>query len=303
MLRPATTATCRLQPHLKCESLHRYEGDHSSSPSTASSMSSMSEIITNRRPNTSPFTMRLAVSRSPSVAPWPSPQLSLGDKCSPFGSQKCWEVTGPAEAISSDIFAAVRTLLNSRTEYLNEKEAKPCFVMFGFYMIGDDEAHASPTLLLSCERKGPRRKALKLVRESDIIAKKPGVRLAESVRPPLVMQPPILLGSQRGTRTVSPHDILYWHPRIPVCGVSVYWGWVEHQESFSENAVYLSRTTVGGIVCIGNKAFGLSTAHGFCRQDINTAAPDDDSDFDFSFDEWNEDADFNETSPTVAYPG
>src|SRR5882724_5013092 len=100
-------------------------------------MTSMSEIITDRRPNTALLAMRLAVSRAPTVAQWPSPHLSLGNKCSSFGAKDCWEVTGPAEAISAEIFRAVRTLLNSRTEYLNEKEPKPCFIMFGLYMIGE----------------------------------------------------------------------------------------------------------------------------------------------------------------------
>ena len=258
----------------------------------------MSEIITDRRPNTALLAMRLAVSRPP-IAQWPSPHLSLGTKCSTFGTKECWEVTGPAALISGDIFTAIRALLNSRAEYLNEKEAKPCFIMFGLYMIGDNEAHANPTLLLSCERKVPRRKAIKLIRESGILSEKPGVRLAESVRPPLVLRSPILLGSPGHylPETFGDPDTVYWSPSKSTCGIPVY-----GKDSSSGSLVISYQATIGGVVCFHDKAFGLSTAHSF-HKNMGLAAPDDNSDFELSFDDWNENANVDEISVTIASPG
>jgi hypothetical protein len=263
-------------------------------------MISMSEIITDRRLNMALLAVRLAVSRPPPLAEWPCPHLSLGSKCSPFGKKECWEVTGPAELISGGIFSAVRSLLNSRVEYLNEKEPKPCFIMFGLYMIGDDEAHANPTLLLSCERKVPRRKAMKLVREHGILAEKPGVRLAESVRPPLVLRPPILLGSpeQRWCEFSGKPDTIYWSPRRTTCGIPVY-----GQNLFGSSLIFWYQATIGGVVCLGDRAFGLSTAHSFHRADMGLAAPDDDSDFEFSYDDWDENAEVDEFSASLAFLG
>ena len=265
----------------------------------ASLMTTMSEVLTDKRP-TALLAMRLAVSRPPPVAPWPSPELSLGNKCSSFGIQQCWEVTGPAQLISVDIFSAVKGLLSSQSEYLNEKESKPCFIMFGLYMIGHDEAHANPTLILSCERKTPRRKALKLVRESGILSSKPGVRLAESTRPPLCLQPPRILGSVgdifKTTGVFS--DMIYWSPSEPICGVPVY-----KRKSSGDSFAFSYQATVGGVVSLNNINYGLSTAHTFLGEDIDSSAPDDDSDFEFAFDDLAEPSALYDASSLEAIQG
>ncbi|KAH7416641.1 hypothetical protein BKA64DRAFT_636042 [Cadophora sp. MPI-SDFR-AT-0126] len=261
-------------------------------------MTSLSEVITDRGPNTAYLAMRLAslaISRPIPIAPWPSPHLSLGKKCSPFGRKECWEVTGPAQVISSDLFGAVRTLLNSRTEYLNEKESKPCFIMFGLYMIGDDGAHANPTLLLSCERKVPRRKALKLVKESGILSGYPGVRLAESIRPPSVIQAPVFLGGAEENLYVGEEDpdIVEWPPSKSICGIPVY-----GREQIGPDSYSSYEATVGGVVCLNGKPYGLSTAHSFQKEDLSTSAPDDEFDFEFAYGDWEETDSFDKTSET-----
>lgn len=266
------------------------------SPFETFQMTSMSEVITDRRPNTAHLAMRLAslaVSRPLPIAPWPSPHLSLGKKCSPFGRKECWEVTGPAQVISSDLFGAVRTLLNSRNEYLNEKEPKPCFIMFGLYMIGDDGAHASPTLLLSCERKAPRRKALKLVKESGILSEYPGVRLAESIRPPSVIQAPVFLGGAEEHLYVIEEDpdIVCWSPSKFTCGIPVHGRERAGPDSYSSY-----EATIGGVVYLDGKPYGLSTAHSFRIEDLSTSAPDDEFDFEFAYGDWEETDSFDETS-------
>ena len=53
----------------------------------------------------------------------------------------------------------------------------------------------------------------------------------------------------------------------------------------SHSLVSPFQATIGGVVCFNGKAFGLSTAHGFL-ENMDLAAPDDDSDFEFQFDDW-----------------
>jgi len=129
---------------------------------------------------------------------WPDPELSLGRPCRDLGRNKCWEVTGPAQSVLDCIFPKVKSLLESRNEYLNEKEPIPVAIIFGLYMIGRSEKNANPTFLFTCEKKAPRRKALNIIMESDILSPYSGVLLAESARSPLALRPAVSLGSEEG---------------------------------------------------------------------------------------------------------
>jgi hypothetical protein len=259
------------------------------SPSRAPSMAMAFPARTLTGQSQSAFTkLRLAASRAatPPVAPWPSPGLSIGQSCTPLSGNKCWEVIGPALGMSVGILRAVKELLDPHAEYLHEKEPKPCFIAFGMYMIGRDEHKANPTLLISCERKSPRQKAVKLVRESPILKENAGVRLAESPRPPLCSVSPIPLGPSNDENNNSPHRVsagenLYLAPKEFTCGIPIYTKMVQ-----SHNASYPPRGTVGGIVCIKDDLFGISTAHGFAEDHKELALPDDEMSFEILFDDW-----------------
>src|SRR5271154_5992478 len=97
--------------------------------------------------------------KSSAKAEWPDPELSIGRECRSVGRNKCWEVSGPAQTVSNCIFPKVKCLLESRNEYLNEKEPVPVAIVLGFFMIGRTEKKSNPTLLFTCEKKIPRRKA------------------------------------------------------------------------------------------------------------------------------------------------
>lgn len=162
--------------------------------------------------------------------------------------------------------------------------------MFGLYMIGDDGNRASPTLLLSCERKGPRQKALKLVKESRILSGFPGVRLAESIRPPSVIQAPVFLGgAENHLDSEEEPDIVYWSPSEFNCGIPVH---IRERIGLDSWSSY--EATIGGIVCLDGRPYGLSTAHSFRMEIFSTPAPDDEFDFEFSYGDGEESN--NETS-------
>jgi hypothetical protein len=251
-------------------------------------MSSPSMTLTEWPPSSAFARLRLAASRAaaPSIPPWPEPELSIGQPCSLLGSLKCWEAIGPALAISVGILKAVKDLLDPRAEYLHQEESKPCFIAFGVYMIGRDEKRANPTLLISCERKSPRQKAVKIVRESAILRGNAGVRLAESPRPPVCSVSPIQLGLS-GDENVKdsfrhlPDDSLYWSPSGTTCGISLY-----ARKLHGSDITYVQKATIGGIVCVQGDFFGVSTAHGFIDDHKPLAFPDDETSFEISFDDW-----------------
>jgi hypothetical protein len=190
--------------------------------------------------------------------------------------------------MSAGILKAVKELLDPVAEYLHEQEPKPSFIAFGMYMIGRDEARSNPTLLISCERKTPRQKAVKLIRESTILKETPGVRLAESPRPPLCAVSPIPLRllddeAEKGSYKIRPAERLYWQPTEATCGISLYTKRIQGNE-----LVYKQISTVGGIVSLDSELFGLCTAHGFVEDSEARplALPDDEMEYEISFDDW-----------------
>lgn len=189
--------------------------------------------------------------------------------------------------MSVGILKAVKELLDPVAEYLHEHEPKPSFIAFGMYMIGRDEARSNPTLLISCERKTPRQKALRLVRESRILKEAASVRLAESPRPPLCVVSPIPLrlssDEAEGERyKIRPGESLYCLPPDTTCGISLYVRRVQGKDTF-----YKQTSTIGGIVSLDGERFGLSTAHGFVEDSEASplALPDDEMGFEISFDD------------------
>jgi hypothetical protein len=261
------------------------------SSSKPQSMSLLSSTVTDRSTDSAFAKLRLAASRAvtPPVAPWPSPELSIGDCCSPLGGFKCWEAIGPALAISAGIHKAVKGLLDQHAEFLHEAEPKPCFIAFKVYMIGREERKSNPTLLISCERRSPRQKAVKLVRNSTILRENPGVRLAESPAPLRLMSPisprPSDNESDKHGLTRLAGQSLYWTPTNAACGIPVY------TEMSGEGCG--PKATVGGFISLGGEIFGLSAAHGFLEEP--PAMPDDEMSFEISFDDWIEGDDIHQT--------
>jgi hypothetical protein len=240
---------------------------HRMSPFDTATMGSQSNTMTER--TTSAVAMlRLAASRTSTnrVPAWPSPELSVGHSCSALGRNKCWEVVGPALESAATMLRIVKELLDSRAEYLHEREPKTCFISFGVYMIGRDESRANPTLLISCERRPPRQRAVKLIREKNILRDLEGFRLAESSRPPLCIRLPISLGST--SMSASPDssiqfikDILYAPKLSETCGLPILSYYSPNGQTEDYVRTYLA--TMGGYVFVGNTRYGLSTAHSF----------------------------------------
>lgn len=214
---------------------------------------------------TSESSWRSRLPASPTKSPWPEPELSIGLPCCSFGRHKCWEVVGPARDISQAIFRATKEVLDQHSEFLHETEKVPFSIMFGLYMVGKNEKKSRPTLLLSCEPKIPRRKALKLVRESRILEDFPGVVLAES------SQAPTALGHVRplgGLGAADPDFIFFSPPTLNnVCGRPILVMESNDPENLAVTSVSL-KATIGGFVRLRNSESedvycGLTVAHAF----------------------------------------
>ena len=126
--------------------------------------------------------------------PWPNPEASIRRWLCSMGMNKCWQAIGPAGQLSrGDLFKNIKALLECRHEYLNEGEVIPCALIFEIYMIGKSQKYARPHVMFSCQRKPPRQRAVKLVRESDILRDWPAIRLGDCSISPHLSCPPVQL--------------------------------------------------------------------------------------------------------------
>ena len=117
---------------------------------------------------------------------WPEPHLSLGTPCSRLGNNECWKAIGPAQDLFDLISKSIGDLLDTRVEDLEEGEPVAGHILlFDMYMVGKSATTAQPTLLFTCQRPKPRRRAIKYIRESGILKGHPKILLAESSLPPL----------------------------------------------------------------------------------------------------------------------
>jgi hypothetical protein len=226
--------------------------------------------------------------RSPVKSEWPDPELSIGRECRSLGRNKCWEVAGPAQAIEDCILPKVKCLLESRNEYLNEKEPVPVPVILGYYMIGRSEKKSNPTLLFMCQKKVPRRKALNIVMESGLLSSYPGVLLAESPRSPLASGPAVSLGLDHLEPAILGRAFdIYLAPSISPSGMLI------HIQDDQGGSAASRSATIGGLVYSENeelerKYYGVTVAHVFAQHvGDNLESPENDDneedDIDFAF--------------------
>lgn len=219
---------------------------------------------------------------------WPEPEKSIGLSCCSLGKYKCWEAIGPARDISPAIFRATKEILDQHSEFLHESESVPFSIMFGLYMIGRNVEKSNPTLLLSCEPKKPRQKALKLIRESGILQEYQGVQLAEASHAPTTLGQVRPLGCLKAAES----DFVFFSPpeMNNVCSRAIF---IMDQQVLgnSQSTSFPQKATIGGFLRLNNGEHedlycGMTVAHAF---EDELELPSTPYDFDFAFEELEDD--------------
>lgn len=129
----------------------------------------------------------------PAHRSWPQPELSCGAKLIGLGRMMAWSPVGPAQELANELLPSVKHLLVENVELLCKNVPVPDALFFEIFMIGRDQSHAKPTLLVHSQSKAMRQQAIKLIKQSQILDPYLGVLLAESSRPPIEKDPPIAL--------------------------------------------------------------------------------------------------------------
>jgi hypothetical protein len=213
---------------------------------------------------------------------WPQPELSIGRELEALdSSRRCWDIKGPVLDLATKIYSLVQKELDLRSDYLVERERIRKPVLFRMYMIGRRQEDANPTLLFSCSREQPRKRAKEVVRDSGILREHPAIRLVHSKRLPQTPMPfRILVGSMEKIQAEGGGlfgEVYCITPVDRTCGVPVF---TRRKDGSFRKA------TIGGIVQLGDIYYGLTVAHTFIDDDLeNTEESDDDSlGMDCSFD-------------------
>jgi hypothetical protein len=233
--------------------------------------------------------------RSPLRAEWPNPQRSIGTECCSLGRNKCWEVFGPALETWNSIFPEVKRLLESRKEHVYERERTDIAVIIGFYMVGRSEKKCNPTLLLTCEKKAPRRNALYIILESGILSPYPGVLLAESALSPLARGAAVPLALDQMVLTNPERAFNICLAASATISKSPCGMLIHVQNSLDESAP-CKYATIGGIVYSENEMlertyYGITVAHIFSpsagnvgnNPGLSDGQDNEDDDIEFAF--------------------
>ena len=203
---------------------------------------------------------------------WQEPELSVGAQCPSLdrlGRYKCWALKdkSPAALLWKTVSGPIITLLEDQYEHLDAKNAE---LMVEMVMVGRKATNAVPTILFCSDVKITRQKAMDLVKKNGILACHPGVQMAESSRLPRRLA----LGDD-SKLPVLPTGVYINSVKAPFtgCGISVL---------VSRDGVSPSKkATIGGIVCVEDHLYGLTTAHAF--HETTEADRNSDQDLEFAF--------------------
>lgn len=201
------------------------------------------------------------------TSPWPEVHLSIGKSLCLIGKNHCWEAVGPAKEQFSQVHEPIRHLLESQHEQLNKDISVRKNIFLDIYMIGPTEEQARPTVIFSCENKIQRQRAQKLVRSSNILDKYTGFRLGDSSRPPRANMSIRPLGDEADSSMEwepNTSELLIYHssPIKDVYGIPIF-----IQRPSAQKDMVCRKSTVGGIISIHSKFFGLTVAHVFFDED------------------------------------
>jgi hypothetical protein len=134
-------------------------------------------------------------------------------------------------------------------------------------MIGRTKEKSNPTLLVTCEKKAPRQKALAVVIESGLLLTYPGFLLAESARSPLSLQRAVSLASNYSTPE-NPQRVFNIYPATLASSPKSPHGLLIQIKDSQSESITGRIATIGGLVYTEDDNFvptyyGITVAHVF----------------------------------------
>jgi hypothetical protein len=182
---------------------------------------------------------------------WTDSELSIGQRCEsldPLRRYKCWTLLdkSPAHCVWKLISKPITLLIHDQFEHL---ETKGCDIMIDMFMIGRKPTNASPTILIRCETKVSREKAMGLIEKKALLAEYPGVRMAQCSKFPRLLA----LGDDE--KEFTSVEGVYVDGPVTSCGLPI--------SIVGRDDTAPRKATLGGFVFVTGIPFGLTAAHAF----------------------------------------
>jgi hypothetical protein len=208
---------------------------------------------------------------------WPNPEASTGIFYRQMGRSCCWEAVGPAREVFIQIADEIKSHLEKSSDPVSHT------VTWTIYMIGRTRERAKPTIMFCCQVPGPRKRVRKMIEESDILSKYPGIVTGDSTRPPDFDQLVQLTKSERieylGLSKAKMRKFIFYEPSKDVCGVHIHVKYSDYPDVLPRKA------TIGGILRAGDKYLCLTVAHAFTDKDqFQSSEATNNSNFEYDVD-------------------
>jgi hypothetical protein len=209
---------------------------------------------------------------------WPHPEHSIGTWYRKMGKLDCWEARGPARDTFAKLAKEIKDYLNKRSDPVTHT------VTWSIYMIGKTRETATPTILFCCKETSSRKAIRKIISESGILSKYPGIITGDCTQPPDFDQLIQLAGQKSLTCNLpdtATHQgcAILCAPSENILGAQIY------IKNSDDDTSSLRRATAGGIFQLGNRYFVSTVAHAFMESDEPpTQSGQTDNDFEFDID-------------------
>jgi hypothetical protein len=212
---------------------------------------------------------------------WPNPESSIGVWYRKMGRYDCWEATGPAREKFVQLAEEIKVYLENFSDPVLDT------VTWSIYMMGKSKATAKPTVMFCCREAKPRRTVRKMIDDSEIFLKYPGIKTGDSTLPPDFDQLiPLSLptdDSGNGLTYSNSQSTVLCPQAKRLIGSRIY------VKSTTEDSSSLQQATAGGIVQWKGRYFCMTAQHSFADSpSLRPSRVMDDCDFEFKLAEESE---------------
>lgn len=219
---------------------------------------------------------------------WKNPELSVGSKSETrIGGMNCYEAVGEVCRAFLDVAGSIKILLDDNKDELERGEQKQSTVAFYIFMIGSDPRQSQPTIIFASRSKRQRTMAKVLVKEQDLLARYPGIRLETLPQLPAVPRAPSKPSASYEKQTGS-YESMEGEQTCEIVGKPDYLCGALLQCGESQ-------ATLGGIIRIGSRLYGTTAFHAGLSMPNEEEEPAGELVFDMVFDSDSEE-DFDATS-------
>jgi hypothetical protein len=191
--------------------------------------------------------------------------------CTFANGDHCWEATGEVQRIyNCSLSSRINEILEDTEDFWAQSARCRVFFCHSVYMVGREKEKSNPVIFFCCENGSLRMKARDVIKANLNMSEYPAFRLGHTPLPPeFTARPRFATGNGMQARQPSqevvrlrndlggpvPHEVFLRSPTNVLCGVQVV-------IDGDRQGGHWIEATVGGVIALNGRVFGLTAAHG-----------------------------------------